>query len=107
MTDLSAVNVELNKDDVPKVEGLLEAFTELIEVCYSKYTLKNLKRKSAKQVLKEEKLLEENINQLIVNLVNTNVKIGTKKEFLLESFSEAEKEIFLLTFLRKKVREEK
>jgi hypothetical protein len=69
--DAEKVDVELNVTDVEKSPVLTEAFSEAL----------HLSENEAK------KMDDEATAQLLVNLINENVKIGSKKELLLERIS--------------------
>jgi hypothetical protein len=70
--DLSVVNIEVNKSDVEKSKVLTETFHEAFHV-------KNQEEKSS--------LTEEVIQEMVADLINKNIKIGSKKEFLMERIS--------------------
>jgi hypothetical protein len=74
--DISRVNVELNSSDFEKSKVLTEAFSEALKLSSKE-----------KEVFNEDATVE-----FLVNIVNRNVEIGSKKEFLLERL-EAEKDL--------------
>lgn len=69
--DIDKVNIELNKTDIAVTPVLTEAFSEAF----------NLKEEEKKA------LTEDQLAEYLANLVNENVIIGSKKEFLLERIS--------------------
>jgi hypothetical protein len=72
--DVTKINIELNKTDIQITPVLTEALSEMF----------NLKEEEKKN------LTEDNLAEYLANLLNSNVVIGSKKEFLLERISAEE-----------------
>jgi hypothetical protein len=71
MFDLSRVDIEVNKKDIPDDKLLTESFTEAFRL-----------NEEEKEIVNEDL-----IKQSVADLVNKNVKIGSKKELILERLS--------------------
>jgi len=82
MFDADKVDVELNKTDIPVDSDLLEAFADGWSL--------NKEQK--------EQIKKENLQNFIADIVNEKIKIGSKKELLMERLS-AEKSSSLNEFL--------
>jgi len=72
--DVNKVSVELNKTDIEVTPVLTEALSEV-------FNLKDEEKKN---------LTEDSLAEYLADLVNSNVVIGSKKEFLLERISAEE-----------------
>lgn len=96
--DTSLTNVEVNASDIEKDSNLVSILNEMVEKPLPlEKTEDNKSKKNNKKINEENRIVNEDVfneetaREYIANLINKNVVVGSKKEFLLERFY-AEKE---------------